>query len=103
MLARASSGTTASDSPELTGPKTTLDLLALRELGRSVHRLGRIALGVADDQLDLPAVDAAGRVDLLHRQLDAAIDADPGGRRGAGERRQIADLDRLFCRDRGLG
>jgi hypothetical protein len=35
-------------------------------------------LGVADDQLNLPAVDTAGRVDLLHRQLDSAIDPDSG-------------------------
>ena len=77
-------------------------LLPARELGRAVHRLGRIALGVAGDQFDLPPVDAAGRVDLLHRQLDSAVDADPGGRRGTGERRKITDQDRLFCRDGGL-
>ena len=56
------------------------DLLAARELGGAVDRLGRIALGVAGDQFELPPVDAAGIVDFLHRQLDAAIDADAGGR-----------------------
>ena len=53
-------------------------LLRVRQFGGAVHGLGRIALGIADDQLDLPPVDAAGRVDLLHRELDAAIDPDPG-------------------------
>jgi hypothetical protein len=30
------------------------------------------------DQLDLPAVDAAGCIDLLHGHLAAAIDPDAG-------------------------
>ena len=71
--------------------------LPARQFRRSVHGLRRIALGIAGNQFDLPAVDSAGRVDLLHCQLDSAIDPDAGGRRGAGERRQIADQNRVFC------
>ena len=55
-------------------------LLSARELRRSVHCLRRVALGVAGDQFDLAPADAAGRVDLLHRQLESTIDPDPGGR-----------------------
>ena len=54
------------------------DLLGMSELGRSVHGLGRLALGVADDQLDLSPVHATGGIDLLHGELDAAVDTDPG-------------------------
>src|SRR5262249_39079873 len=49
------------------------------------------------------AVDAAGRVDFLHRELDAAIDADACGGGWAGEGREIADADRLIGCDGGLG
>jgi len=41
---------------------------------------GRVALRVADDQLDLAAVDAACIVDLGDGKLGAAIDADARGR-----------------------
>ena len=71
------------DCEQLAGIDRTEDdahLLPVGQLGRSVDGLGRIALGVAGDQFELPPVDAAGRVDLLHRQLDSAVDADPGGR-----------------------
>jgi len=54
------------------------DLLGVGELGCAVHGLGRFALGVADDQLNLPPADAAGCVDLLHRELGPAIDANAG-------------------------
>ena len=56
------------------------DLVSARELGGAVHGFGRIALRVAADQLELTAIDAAGLVDLVHGQLNAAIDADAGGR-----------------------
>ena len=77
--------------------------MCVGELCGAIHGLGRFALGIADDQLDLPSVDAAGRVDLLHGELDAAVDPDPGGGRGTGKRRKIADQDRFFRGDRGLG
>ena len=84
-------------------PEHAADLLAAGEFGRAVHRLGRIALGVPRDQLELPAVDAAGGVDFLHGKLDAAVDPDAGGGRGSGERRQITDRNRILGGDGGLG
>src|SRR5262249_26942634 len=74
---------------------------ALRQLGYGVDRLGRIALRVAHDQLDLATVDAAGVVDLVDRELGPSIDADTGRRTGTGQRRQIADLYRLVRGNRG--
>src|SRR5262249_15208825 len=72
---------------------------ALRQLGDGIDRLGRIALRVAHDQLDRPAIDAARLVDLVDRKLRAAVDADAGGRTGPRERRQVADLDRVVGGD----
>ena len=54
-------------------------LVCVGELRGAIHCLGRFALGVANDQLDLPSIDAAGGVDLLHGELDTPIDPDPGG------------------------
>ena len=54
------------------------DLFRFRQFGRAVHRLGGIALGIADDQFDLPPVDAAGGVDFVDRELNTAGDADAG-------------------------
>ena len=70
------------------------------ELGGRIDRLGGVALRIADDQLDLPALDTAGRVDLLYGQFRPAVDADARGRAGAGQGRQIADADRLGLRNR---
>src|SRR6185295_17614094 len=44
----------------------------LHQIIRHLHGLLRIALIVTDFQLDLLAVDAAGRVDVLHRHFGAA-------------------------------
>src|SRR5205823_2864421 len=78
-------------------------LLALDQLGDGVHRLGRVALRVAHDQLDLAAVDAARIVDLRHRELGAAVDADTGRRAWSGQCRQVADLDRFVGGNGGTG
>ena len=56
-----------------------MDVRPAREFGRRVDRLGGIALRVADDQLDLPAVDAAGGVDLVHGEDGAPVDRHAGG------------------------
>jgi hypothetical protein len=102
-LSRAISGVAASASPELSGPEDHGDLLALRELGDGIHRLGRSLWRIAADQLDHAAVDAAGLVDLLDGKLGAAVDADAGRGARAGQRRQVADLDRLVGGDGGRG
>jgi hypothetical protein len=51
----------------------------------------------------LAAIDAASLVDFFDSELRAAIDADAGGRRRAGERRQISDWDWGFLGDGRLG
>lgn len=73
------------DRERLAGIDRTDDdahLLAVGKLGRAVDRLGRIALGVAGYQLDLPPVDAAGIVDLAYRQLDATMMPTPVAEEG---------------------
>ena len=47
------------------------DLVALDHLLRRQHRLLRIVAAVLEDHLELAAVDAAGRIDFLHRHLHA--------------------------------
>ena len=90
VFVRARKGTTASDSPELTGPKTTLTFCPRVSSAAPLTAL-------------LTSVDAAGIVDLFYRQLNSTIDADAGGGRWAGQRRQIADRDWVFRGDCGLG
>jgi hypothetical protein len=41
------------------GAQDDAHLVSVDELSGSVHRLGRFALGITDDQLDLAPVDAA--------------------------------------------
>jgi hypothetical protein len=67
-----------------------------------VHRFGRIALGVAHNDLDLAALNAPGGVDGIRSEIHAAIEAD--GRRGTrpGHGGKAADLDRLGLRDGGF-
>src|SRR3954464_8652682 len=79
------------------------DLCAARELGRAIHRLGRIALRITCDQLELAAIDATGLINFFNSELRAAIDADAGGLLRAGKRGQVSDRDRGFLSDSGLG
>ena len=99
ILARAMIGVTASDSPELVGPQIAWTLSGRDHLLRGVHGLGRIALGVAGDDLDLAALDAAGGVDGLGREQDAAVEADGRGGARAGQGGEPADPDRLALGD----
>src|SRR5690606_19387137 len=71
-------------------------------LGR-VERRGRAAAGILDDDVELAAEDAAGGVDLLHRQLDAAALVVADGGAGAGKRQDRADGDGGGLRDDGRG
>ena len=76
------------------------DLLAGDQLLGLLHRLGRLALVVAKDDLDLAAEDAAPGVDLLDRHLDGLL-VGPGERRAdAAEGVDLADLDRPLGRHR---
>ena len=76
ILARAMIGVVASASPELVGPQIACTLAWLIISCVGVHRLGRIALGVAGDDFDLAALDAAGGVDRIDREVHAAVEAD---------------------------
>ena len=71
------------------------DLVALDHLLRRQHRALRIVAVVLEDQLELAAVDAAGRVDFLDRHFHAVGD------------RHAPDLDRtgqiLMGADHDLG
>ncbi len=58
----------------------------------------RLRLRVARSVFDLAAKDAAGGVDLLHRQLDAVIEVGAGRRAGARELHQAVDFHRLAVR-----
>ena len=60
-----------------------------------------VRLRVGHQRLDLLAEDAAGGVDLLHRELDAVLRVGAGGRAGARQLLQHGDLDRLRVRGRG--
>ena len=79
-----------------------MDLGLADQFLRGVDRLGRIALGVADDGLDLAALDAAGGVDGIHREVDAAVETDGRRRARPGHGGKAADLDRLGLGYRGL-
>src|SRR6185503_19167246 len=70
-----------------------LDAVLGDELGHDDRRLFRFALIVISGDLQRLAVDAAGRVDLLDRQLDAVIGRDAEGRLRARERAELADAD----------
>ena len=81
-------------------PPDRVDLdLADQFLG-GVDRLGRIALGVAHDDLDLAALDAAGGVDGIRGEVHAAVEADGRRRTRPGHRGKTADLDRFGLCDR---
>ena len=62
----------------------------LRRLGRDVH----LVLAVVDDEVDLRAEDAAGRVDLLDRELRAVRRRQVERGLVAGQGEPAADLDR---------
>ena len=71
-----------------------LDLVLFDELLGGLRRDVHVVLAVMDDEVDLPAEDAARGVDLLDRQLRAV-----GGRQVedgfvAGQREATTDLDR---------
>ena len=73
-----------------------VDLVALDQLERLLHRGGGVAAGrILDQQLDLAAENAALGVDLLDGELraDQFVLAERG--EGAGQRIVEADLDRL--------
>jgi hypothetical protein len=55
-----------------------VDLLASRQLNRSVDGLGRITLRVADNELDFAAVDATGGVELGDSEGDPTANANSG-------------------------
>src|SRR5262249_38236042 len=63
------------------------------KLLREVDRLRRITCGVARDEFDLLAVDAARLVDLVHRELHPLVLSDGRGRKRTGQRRQPAKLE----------
>ena len=69
------------------------DLVDLVELGRRGQGFLRLVLGILDDQLDHLAVDAAGRVDLVCGEFDAAGHLDAGIDVLAGEVGDDADRD----------
>jgi hypothetical protein len=73
-----------------------VDLGLANQLLCRVDRLGRVALGVAGDDLDLAALDATCGIDRFGGVDDATVETDAGRRAWAGERGQPADADR-FC------
>ena len=91
-------GVVASASPELVGPQIAMHLLAADHVLRGVDRLGRIALRVARDDLDLAALHAAGGVDLLSGEFHAAVEADGRRRTRAGQGGEPADQNRVAVR-----
>ena len=102
-LARASSGTAASASPELSGPHMTLTLWPRVSSAAAFTALvGSLCVSRTISSICRPSMPPAALISS-HGQLDAAVDADAGGRRGAGERRQVSDPDRIFLGDGGLG
>ena len=54
-------------------PDDKADLVAEGQLLGEVDGLGRVARRIAGQQFDLPAKDAAARIDLLDRELDALV------------------------------
>ena len=64
-------------------------------------RDARIGLRVERLQVDLASEDAAGRVDLLDRQLDAVVEVGAGGGAAAGQFDDVDDLDRAGLRGDG--
>ncbi len=73
-----------------------VDLVALDQLARLLHRRARVAAGrILDQELDRPAENAALGVDLLDRELaaDQLVFADR--RKGPGERIVQPDFDRV--------
>ena len=73
-----------------------VDLVDVEQLGRGVEPGLRPVFRILDDQLDRPALDAAGGIDPLDRELDAM---DHVGARldvGAGQVGDDADRDRIL-------
>ena len=76
------------------GSREHRDAVVRDELVGRGHRVRRLAAVVLADHLELLAVDAAGRVDLVERELPAlAIGLGEGGDRRVGV--DLADLDRV--------
>ena len=102
ILARAMIGVMASDSPELVGPQMACTLAWLIISWVAFTALVGIALRVANDDLELAALDAAGGIDGVGREIDAAIEADGRRRARPGHRGKPADPDRFRLGDGGL-
>jgi hypothetical protein len=86
--------------PEKTGPITTYAPSSTAFCASAFATPG-VRLRVARRVLDLPAEDAAGRVDLLDGELHAVVEVRARRCAGAGQLDQADDLDRLLCDDRG--
>jgi hypothetical protein len=76
------------------GPDECYDLLLLDQLDRSRLGLGRIGRVVLDEELDLRAVHAAGRVDRRDLHLKRVLLGRAEARVRAGQRQHRTDLDR---------
>ena len=78
-----------------------VDLLLPDQLAGGLHRLVRLELVVAEDELDRPAEHAAGVVDLLGRHQQAFLVGEgvDGGEAAVGV--DLADPDRLALGGRG--
>jgi hypothetical protein len=76
--------------------KDDVDLVALQHAAHELLVAGVVRLGVVDDELNRPAVDAAGGVDLFGSELDSVHLDHGGGREIAGLVLQHADLDGLL-------
>ena len=78
-------------------------LVLLDQLARDRDGFRAVAAVVVDDELDLAAVDPAGRIGLLHGKLGALLGVDAEAGEPLGDRTEETDLDRLLCMRRGLG
>ena len=92
ISSRSTSGMVASAELENGEPMTAVDVAL--ELVEGEHGLVGLALVVLDDQLDLAAEHAAGVVDLLDGELDGLLVLAAERRVVAGQRHDLADLDR---------
>ena len=78
------------------GPDDGRHLVGVDEFLGDGGGLGRVALGIANDQLQRPAVDAPGLVDLIHRHFRHQLGGRADGRRRPRQGEKGPYLDGLF-------
>ena len=90
-------GETAGPSADVSVPNKKLDIFAQDQVARDPDGLVGVAFGIADDELDLAAEDAALRIDFVRKHLRALERRLADQRTRTRQDHRIADPNWLLC------